>query len=238
MEESHEAIIDKDVFLRVQAEMARRANILTDGKKRIYSSRYALSSIVLCERCGDIFRRIKWNNNGCKSIVWRCVSRALKKSSDVDCSASTIRESDLQSAVVTAVNDALYKKDSILPELKRNIKSVLEEETNNKLAEVETSIRQKQDELLKAGKYQAKIVKIGEAIIALREEKQSLMTEAAMQKDVKNRIEDLASFLDDQVEEITEYLDLLVRRLIEKITVYDEMILVEFKSGLQIEVDE
>lgn len=59
-----------------------------------------------------------------------------------------------------------------------------------------------------------------------------------MQKDVKNRIEDLASFLDDQVEEITEYLDLLVRRLIEKITVYDEMILVEFKSGLQIEVDE
>lgn len=59
-----------------------------------------------------------------------------------------------------------------------------------------------------------------------------------MQKDVKNRIEDLASFLDDQVEEITEYLDLLVRRLIEKIIVYDEMILVEFKSGLQIEVDE
>lgn len=46
------------------------------------------------------------------------------------------------------------------------------------------------------------------------------------------------SFLDEQVEEITEYSDLLVRRLIEKITVYDEMILVEFKSGLQIEVDE
>lgn len=45
VEGSHEAIIDKDVFLRVQAEIARRANITPDGKKRIYSSRYALSSI-------------------------------------------------------------------------------------------------------------------------------------------------------------------------------------------------
>lgn len=58
-EGSHEAIIDKDVFLRVQAEIARRANILSDGKKRVYSSRYALSSIVVCGNCGDIFRRVK-----------------------------------------------------------------------------------------------------------------------------------------------------------------------------------
>ena len=79
VEGSHEAIIDKDVFLRVQAaEIARRANILTDGKKRIYSSRYALSSIVFCGHCGDIFRRIKWNNRGCKSTVWRCVSRVVR----------------------------------------------------------------------------------------------------------------------------------------------------------------
>lgn len=73
-----------DVFLRVQAEIARRANITPDGKKRIYSSRYALSSIVFCGHCGDIYRRIKWNNRGCKSTVWRCVSRVLKKDSGID----------------------------------------------------------------------------------------------------------------------------------------------------------
>ena len=36
---------------------------------------------------------------------------------------------------------------------------------------------------------------------------------------------------------VTEYSDALVRRLIERITVYDEMLVVEFKSGLEIEVD-
>ncbi|MBR1851774.1 MAG: recombinase family protein [Lachnospiraceae bacterium] len=77
VEGSHEAIIDKDVFLRVQAEIARRANILTEGKKRGYSARYALSSLVVCGHCEDIYRRIKWNNRGCKSTVWRWLRQSM-----------------------------------------------------------------------------------------------------------------------------------------------------------------
>lgn len=54
---SQEAIIKKDVYTAVQEEMVRRAN-LTSGiegkKKRIYSSKYALSSICTCSKCGDI----------------------------------------------------------------------------------------------------------------------------------------------------------------------------------------
>lgn len=62
---SQEAIIKKEVYTAVQEEMVRRAN-LTSGiegkKKRIYSSKYALSSICTCTKCGDIYRRIAWNN--------------------------------------------------------------------------------------------------------------------------------------------------------------------------------
>lgn len=36
---------------------------------------------------------------------------------------------------------------------------------------------------------------------------------------------------------ITEYSEAMVRRLITKITVYDEKLTVEFKSGLEINVD-
>ena len=237
VEGSHEAIIDKDVFLRVQAEIARRANLLTDGKKRIYSSRYALSSIVFCGHCGDIFRRIKWNNRGCRSTVWRCVSRVLKKSSGIDCPARTIKEEDLHAAVVTAVNDAWSRKEIILPQLRENIRFVLEEDTDARIAEVDAAVKRKQAELLDAGRDQERIDAIGEAIMDLREERQNILTEAAMRKDVKDRIDDLACILDKQTEAITEYSETLVRRLIEKITVYDEMLVVEFKSGLQIEVE-
>ena len=40
-----------------------RASIRSEkgGKKRVYSSKYALSSIVFCGQCGDIYRRVDWN---------------------------------------------------------------------------------------------------------------------------------------------------------------------------------
>ena len=41
-----------------QEEMVRRANLETGtGKRRIYSGKYALSSIVYCAHCGDVFQR-------------------------------------------------------------------------------------------------------------------------------------------------------------------------------------
>ncbi|WP_447216045.1 recombinase family protein, partial [Enterococcus sp. MFKCC-BF.UR33] len=58
VENSHEAIISKELFLQAQEEIYRRSNIYTgEGKnKRIYSSKYALSAITFCGYCGDIYR--------------------------------------------------------------------------------------------------------------------------------------------------------------------------------------
>lgn len=225
----------KEVFFRVQVEIARRANITPDGKKRIYSGRYALSSIVFCGHCGDIYRRIKWNNRGCKSTVWRCVSRVLKKDSGIDCPARTLREEDLHAAVLTAVNDAWSRKADIMPALKENIKAVLDGGVEDAISEIDAKIKEKQQELLEAGHDDALIDSIGADIIDLREEHQDLMTTAAKQQELQERLEDLDNFLDEQTETITEYSEALVRCLIEKITVYDEKLVVEFKSGLQIE---
>ena len=47
----------------------------------------------------------------------------------------------------------------------------------------------------------------------------------------------MVSFLEEQTGAITEYSEVLVRRLIEKITFFDEKMTVKFKSGLEIDVD-
>ena len=237
VEGSHDAIIDKDTFLRVQAELVRRSSIKTGKKKRTYSSKYALSSRVFCAHCGDIDRRIAWNNRGYRSIVWRCVSRIEKKKSGIDCPARTLREEDLHAEVVTAVNDAWSRKDNVLPVLKENIRSVLDGDVDGKVAAVDKAIRDKQTELLEAGNEQNLFDEIGDAIMNLREERQSILTEAALKHDLQDRIEDLIAFLDEQTEAITEYSEPLARRLIEKVTVYDKRLVVEFKSGLQIDVE-
>lgn len=237
VEGSHEPIIDKEVFLRVQAEIVRRANIHTEGKKRVYSSKYALSGLVVCGHCGDIYRRIKWNNRGCKSTVWRCVSRVQKKHSEVDCPARTLHEEDLQDAVLTAINDAWSSREAVIPVLQENVREVLESDIEEQLSAITESIREKQEELLAAGRDQSKIDEIGDTIISLREQQQELMTEAAKNTERKERIDDLTAFLDGQTAAVTEYSEVLVRRLIEKITVYDNKLTVEFRSGFTIDVD-
>ena len=46
VENSHEAIIPRDLYLQVQEEMVRRARLETGtGKRRVYSGKYALSTL-------------------------------------------------------------------------------------------------------------------------------------------------------------------------------------------------
>ena len=89
----------------------RRANLRSgeDGKKkRIYSSKYALSSLCTCEKCGDVYRRIAWNNKGKKYTVWRCCTRVEFGPGEFD--APTVLEEDLQAAVMNAINKVVGRK--------------------------------------------------------------------------------------------------------------------------------
>ena len=236
VEGDHEAVIDKEVFMRVQAELVRRANILTGGKKRTYSAQYALSGIVFCGHCGDIYRRIKWNNRGKRSTVWRCVSRVLKKESGIDCPSRTIKEEDLQGAVVTAVNDTWNRRGAVLPVLKENVKAVLADSgAEERLEAVNVAIKEKQKELLQAGIGQTKKIEI--EMFDLQDQKQEILNEIAKNKEIQERVDEMAAFLDGQAEAITEYSESLVRKLVAKVTVYDGKIEVNFKTGLKVEVE-
>ena len=125
----------------------------------------------------------------------------------------------------------------MIPVLQESIRSVLCENTGNLLEEVDLEIKAKQEELLSAGKDQAKIDEIGDAIIELRGKCQEILTAAARNVEPQERIDTLISFLEEQSTAVTEYSEALVRRLIEKIVVYDEKLVVEFKSGLSVDVD-
>ena len=52
-----------------------------------------------------------------------------------------------------------------------------------------------------------------------------------------NRETDLEAFLDEHQEPVTDYDEGMVRRLIERITVYDDHFTVEFKSGIEVDVE-
>ena len=238
VEGSHEAIIPKELFMRVQEEMVRRANLETGtGKRRIYSGKYALSSIVFCAHCGDIFQRTHWDLRGRKVIVWRCISRLHKKKSQVDCPARTVKEYVLHAEVVQAVNEVYAQRDAYLPQLMANIEKVLGEDNSGPVAEVDAKIADLQQELLKKAKANQDYELLGKEITRLREEKYQLQLEDANREGVRQKIADLETFFRELDGAVTEYDDSLVRRLIERITVYDDHFTVEFKSGIEVDVE-
>ena len=222
----------------MQEEIGRRANLTkgTTKRKRIYSGRYALSGMIFCAHCGDIFRRIKWNNRGCKSTVWRCVSRVEKDGPN--CPARTVYEELLHEVVIKAINEAFREKETILPLLRENIESSLEEVTLSQIVAIDEQMKSMQQELLATVNSKNTGDELGMEIRRLRDEKQTLQNEQASRQDLKTRIDEMMRFLNDLPCELTEYEEDYVRTLLEKITVYDDHFIIEFKSGIEIQIDE
>ena len=80
--------------------------------------------------------------------------------------------------------------------------------------------------------------KVGEEIHHLRDQKQKLLLESANRDELKKRMTDMSTFLKKQSTALSKYDEQLVRRLIEKVTVYQDKFTVEFKSGLTVDVNE
>ena len=237
VENSHEPIIPREIFMQVQEELIRRANLYTgkNGKKRVYSSRYALSSIVYCGECGEIYRRVHWNNRGCRSIVWRCVSRLEEKGSD--CCLPTVNEETLQNAVVKAINEALCSKNTFLETLQANIAIVLNEQDDKTTDDFDEKLEELQKELLNLANSKADYNNVADEIYRLRDLKQNTQVQNAERQGKRQRIEEMTEFLNEQTGELQEYDEQLVRRLIEKITIFDDKVIVEFKSSFEVDID-
>lgn len=127
VENDHPSIISREAFLLVQEDLIRRrlVHVSSNGKKRVYSSSHCLAQIVHCGNSGELFRRLRWNNNSCKSIVWRCISRLEKTAIDEPCHTRTVNELLLEKVVVKTINQTIYNKDNFLKQLQKNVAQVV-----------------------------------------------------------------------------------------------------------------
>ena len=78
---------------------------------------------------------------------------------------------------------------------------------------------------------------MADEIYRLRELKQNALVENAEREGKRQRIDEMTDFLNEQSCELEEYDEQLVRRLIEKVTVFDDKLTVEFKSGVEIDIE-
>ena len=105
VEESHEAIIDMDIFNAVQAEKARRAARF--NRKPQPRKVYPFTGLMVCEICGKNYRR-KITKTG---PVWICATfNTLGKEC---CASKQIPESTLQQVTAEVLGTAVFDPDRL-----------------------------------------------------------------------------------------------------------------------------
>ena len=239
VEDNHEAIIPKGLFMQVQAELVRRRVVHTSpsGKKRTFSCNHCFAQMVFCGDCGELYRRVHWNNHGCKSIVWRCISRLEITHAEVPCENRTVNELLLQEVTVKAINRILTERGTFLKQLQANIaKAVVSADTLSPNG-IQARLEGLQKELIKKANNKQDYDAIADEIFRLREQKEKSEVDSHNREEAMNRIKELQDFIAKQKTDITEFNEALVKKLIEKITVYADHFTVEFKSGLTIEIE-
>ncbi|WP_338487912.1 DNA recombinase [Ruoffia tabacinasalis] len=154
-----------------------------------------------------------------------------------ECSAPTINEEILQTAVVKAINELLANKEPFLSTLQKNIATVFNEENDNATDDIDRKLEELQQQLLIQAKSKNDYEDVADEIYRLRELKQNALVENAEREGKRQRIDEMTDFLNEQSCELEEYDEQLVRRLIERVTVFDDKLVIEFKSGVEIDIE-
>ena len=103
-------------------------------------------------------------------------------------------------------------------------------------AELNARIEELEQEIIKRTRARQEYDDLGKEILRLRDEKYELQLQDAKKEGMRQKLAELERTIEEIGGEVEEYDDMLVRRLIERITVFDDHFTVEFKSRIEIDV--
>ncbi|NLK44281.1 MAG: recombinase family protein [Tissierellia bacterium] len=123
VEQSHPAIIDKEIWEAVQLEMQRRKDYMeSHGVGQLDFTKVEenpFTGRVICGNCGSAFGRKTWNSTdqNLKRRVWQC-NRKYEKKGRVGCKNKHIDEEVLFKAFISSLNVLVENKEHFIEKWK------------------------------------------------------------------------------------------------------------------------
>ena len=140
-------------------------------------------------------------------------------------------------AFLDALNEIVGNSDDYLTRLKENLETAINEAHPESAAALAAKMAKLQQELIDRTERRENYDDITEEILRLRELQEQKGMDDATQKEHTKRIRELQKFIQSQPSEITEFDESLVKKLLEKVTVYDDYLEFRFKSGVTISIE-
>jgi len=127
VEDSHPAIIDKDMWEATQLEMERRKNFSKKygiGKYDLASKDNPFAGRVICGNCGSTFGRKVWNSTDerLRRVIWRC-NKKYEVKGKKSCNNKHIDDRVLYQAFVNTFNALVENKHYFMEKWKQHLES-------------------------------------------------------------------------------------------------------------------
>ncbi|HFD7764344.1 TPA: hypothetical protein ACF4RS_000983 [Streptococcus pyogenes] len=136
-----------------------------------------------------------------------------------------------------AINQLIFESSELKEIIKDNIEKAITGDGSDQIEEIDKEMLEVQEKLLKVANAKKDYTDLADRVEELRNEKEKILLEMAEEKNEQSRLMELEEFLDNQELEIESYDEELVRKLVEKIVIYEEKLKVIFKSGIEIDIN-
>ena len=251
MPDHHEAVVSREQYNAVKAEMARRGALRTPSKQAVtgrscYTSKYALSDRLFCGECGTLYRRKTRNIKGNIYHEWRCISR-LDYGKKYCHESPTLREIPLQNAILTAINAAMSDKPVLLDRIKNAVslellpvqgQTMSLADIERRLAQLDEQFQRLLVEAIDAENKEACNARFAEILAeqtALKKQKETILQSSADADRVCTRMKQAEEAIENTAQTITEWNENAVRQIVERVSALSaDEILVRIKGGAEI----
>ena len=215
IENNHPAIIDAVTFGRVQEELARRAGkpktkkVGTKTEQGKYSSKYAMTELLVCGECKTPYRRCTWTVKGQKKETAQQnlgVLQTLKVHIGMALENEPTEDNSMELQIRIAEIDAEFK--AMLSKISTETVDAFDEEKAKRLMDEK---------------------------VALQQQLADIQDGQLKREQTQTRLDDIYTILDGLKNRPMEYDEQIVRQLLECITVDSkEQITVIFVGGLKV----
>ena len=154
------------------------------------------------------------------------------------CHCRTINEEMLQRITVNAINRAHRMIMDAVGRVAECVDEALNESLLEQAAAIDEKIKTLQIELIGYRADSPDADRIGTEIMTIRDEKENILSQIALQAQRTNEIKELASFFEGLSGPIITFDESYVRRLFSRITIFDDKVVFAFKDGKEVTIKE
>jgi len=243
VENSHPAIIDKEEWEIVQAELMRRDKI-----GAAYSGNSIFSSKLICGDCGGFYGRKLWHSTDkYAKEVYQC-NRKFNKDKE-KCETPTLNEDDIKALFIKAYNEVITDKERVIEDT-IEIRTLLTDTTEieKRIVEVnadmelvgqavERLIRDNASKAQSQDEYKKKYDELSKRYDKLKEKSDELTQEKVNKKGLYAKLTSFINSLKEADSILLEWNDNVWRLMVENGLVHrDGSITFKFYNGTEITV--